>query len=144
MVALTDVREDRIALFSNLAGAETQSTFWDRVADDVDWTIEGTHPLAGRYHSKAEFLAASFARLRGVLVGGAKLEVQHVHVDGDTTIVELLSTSATNEGARFDNHYCWVCRFDDDLIVEVRAYLDSAMVAYTILRNEPQPGGGPR
>jgi len=27
--------------------------------------------------------------------------------------------------------------------VEVRAYLDSAMVAYTVLRNEPQPGGQP-
>jgi uncharacterized protein len=29
-----------------------------------------------------------------------------------------------------------VCRFDGDEIVEVRAYLDSMMVAYTILRNE--------
>jgi len=29
-----------------------------------------------------------------------------------------------------------VCRFDGDIIVEVRAYLDSMMVAYTILRNE--------
>ncbi len=31
---------------------------------------------------------------------------------------------------------CWVCRFEGDTIVEVRAYLDSIMVAYTILRNE--------
>jgi hypothetical protein len=29
-----------------------------------------------------------------------------------------------------------VCRFQDDRIVQVRAYLDSMMVAYTILRNE--------
>jgi uncharacterized protein len=29
-----------------------------------------------------------------------------------------------------------VCRFEDEVIVEVRAYLDSAMVAYTVLRNE--------
>jgi ketosteroid isomerase-like protein len=24
------------------------------MADDVDWTVEGTHPLAGRYRNKAE------------------------------------------------------------------------------------------
>jgi ketosteroid isomerase-like protein len=29
-----------------------------------------------------------------------------------------------------------VCRFDDEMIVEVRAYLDSAMVDYIIHRNE--------
>ena len=46
----------------------------------------------------------------------------------------------TNEAARFANNYCWVCRFDGDEIVEVRAYLDSMMVAYTILRNEIAAG----
>ena len=67
---MSDIREDRIALFANLARAETQPKFWDRVAENVDWTVEGTQPLAGRYHSKAEFLAATFTRLEGVLVGG--------------------------------------------------------------------------
>ena len=54
-------------------------------ADDVDWTVEGTHPLAGRYHNKQEFIDATFGRLAGVLVGGVRLEVQHLFVDGDTT-----------------------------------------------------------
>jgi ketosteroid isomerase-like protein len=97
---------------------------------------EGTHPLAGRYHSKAEFVEATFTRLAGVLPGGVKLEVTDLYVDGDTTIAELHSTSTTNEGADFANNYCWVCRFEGDMIVEVRAYLDSMMVAYTILHNE--------
>jgi hypothetical protein len=30
-------------------------------------------------------------RLHGVLVGGAKLKVRHIYVDGDTTIAELRS-----------------------------------------------------
>jgi uncharacterized protein len=30
---------------------------------------------------------------------------------------------------RFDNHYCWIVRFDGGTIVEVRAYLGSALVA---------------
>jgi ketosteroid isomerase-like protein len=77
-----------------------------------------------------------------VLDGGVKHTVEHLYVDGDTTVAELVSTSTTKEGAPFDNRYCWVCRFDGDMIAEVRAYLDSAMVGYTVLRNElsRQPG----
>jgi ketosteroid isomerase-like protein len=133
---MTTTRDDRIALFANLRDPASQQQFWDRVADDVDWTVEGTHPLAGRYHNKTQFLEATFTRLAGVLPDGVKLEVKHLHVDGDTTIAELHSTSTTNEGADFANTYCWVCRFDGDIIVEVRAYVDTMMVAYTILRNE--------
>lgn len=134
------VRDRRASLFETLQSAETQPQFWAHVADDVDWTIEGTHPLAGRYRNKDAFVDASFARLAGVLPGGAKLELKHLYVDGDTAIAELHSTSTTNEGAQFANNYCWVCRFKDDEIVEVRAYLDSMMVAYTILRNEVAAG----
>jgi len=32
----------------------------------------------------------------------------------------------------FNNEYCWVCRFDADRIVEVRTYLDSALVQKVI------------
>jgi ketosteroid isomerase-like protein len=115
---------------------DTHERFFDHVSDDVDWTVEGTHPLAGRYLSKQAFLDATFGRLAEVLSGGVHLEVEQVFVDGDTAIAELYSTSATNEGASFANRYCWVCRFGGDTIVTVRAYLDSTMVTYTMLRNE--------
>ena len=36
---------------------------------------------------------------------------------------------------RFDNHYCWVVRFDGETIIEVRAYLDSALVAELFRQN---------
>jgi uncharacterized protein len=50
-------------------------------------------------------------------------------VSGDWAVVELHSLATAKNGLRFDNRYCWVCRFEDDQIVEVRAYLDSALVA---------------
>ena len=37
--------------------------FFKYVSDDVDWTVEGTHPLAGHYRSKANFVAGTFAKL---------------------------------------------------------------------------------
>jgi uncharacterized protein len=103
--------------------------FFDQVADDVDWTVEGTHPLAGHYHSKAEFLSHTFEKLAKVLPQGTQLYVEHALVSGDCAVVELRSYATAKNGLRFDNRYCWVCRFVNGMVVEVRAYLDSAVVA---------------
>jgi uncharacterized protein len=109
--------------------------FFAHVADDVDWTVMGTHPLAGHYKSKADFTAATFAKLGKVLPGGAQLQVDDLFISGDVAIVELDSKATAKNGLRFDNHYCWVCYFKDDKIVRVRAYLDSAMVARLFAEN---------
>lgn len=109
--------------------------FFSHVADDVDWTVQGTHPLAGRYRSKQDFHAHTFARLNRILPGGTQRQVQAVFTDGDWAIVELRSHATAADGMRFDNRYCWVMRFAGDTIVEVRAYLDSALVQELIDRN---------
>jgi ketosteroid isomerase-like protein len=49
--------------------------------------------------------------------------------------MESLSTALN--GKPFDNRYCWIVRFSDRTIVEVRAYLDSALVQRLIDENEP-------
>jgi ketosteroid isomerase-like protein len=63
-----------------------------------------------------------------VLPGGVKLQIKHLDGDRDTAIAELHSMSMTKEGAQFANDYCWASRFQDDVIVDVPAYLDSMMV----------------
>ena len=49
-------------------------------------------------------------------------------MSGDWAVVELHSLATAKNGLRFDNRYGWVCRFSDEKIVAVRAYLDSALV----------------
>lgn len=115
-------------IFKHLESGDGKG-FFDNVSNDVDWIVEGTHPLAGHYHSKAEFLAHTFEKLEKVLPQGAELYVEHALVSGDWAVVELHSDATAKNGFRFDNRYCWVCRFVNGTIVEVRAYLDSAMVA---------------
>ena len=115
-------------IFQNLESGDGKG-FFDHVLGDVDWIVEGTHPLAGHYHSKTEFLAHTFEKLEKVLPKGAQLHTEHVLVSGDWAVVELHSLATAKNGMRFDNRYCWVCRFVNGTIVEVRAYLDSVMVA---------------
>ena len=114
------------------------AAFFEHVADDVDWTVMGTHPLAGHYLSKKAFREGTFAKLGQVLTGGAQLRVEHVIVKGNQAIVELRSLAMAKNGMRFDNYYCWVVYFRGEMIVRVRAYLDSAMVARLFEENSIQ------
>ena len=105
------------------------AAFFEHVADNVDWIVEGTHPLAGHYLSKRAFIEGTFAKLSRVLPNGAQLHVENLIVKDDEAVVELHSLATAKNGMRFDNRYCWVVYFRDGVIVRVRAYLDSAMVA---------------
>jgi uncharacterized protein len=102
--------------------------FFEHVADDVDWTVEGAHPLAGHYRSKQEFHAHTIARLNRILPGGTQRHVQSVFTDSDRAVVKRRSHATAVNGMRYDNRECWVMRFVGELIVEVRACLDSALV----------------
>jgi len=63
------------ALFAHLEQGDG-AAFFAEVAEDVDWTVMGTHPLAGHYHSKQEFLAGTFAKLHKVLPDGTQLSTR--------------------------------------------------------------------
>ena len=45
------------------------------------------------------------------------------------------SSNVCQASGKFDNRYCWVCRFAGGEIAQVRAYLDSALVARLFQEN---------
>lgn len=133
IMALT--HEDVATLFGHLAEHRPEQ-FFAAVADDVDWTVMGTHPLAGHYRSKDEFVSSTFTRLDPRFREPARFTVTNVLVDGDWAAVELRVDGTQMNGNPFHNGYCWLCQFDEGKIVTVRAYLDSALVADVIAANE--------
>jgi uncharacterized protein len=135
------ITADRVReIFKGLENGDG-AAFFDHVADDVDWTVMGTHPLAGHYLSKKAFIAGTFAKLGQVLPNGAQLHMEHLIVNDDQAVAELLSRATAKNGMRFDNRYCWVVSFRDGVIVRVRAYLDSALVARLFQENPIQETG---
>ena len=125
-----------LGFFENLSNGKTNA-FFDSVVDDVHWTVMGTHPLAGVYNSKADFLNHTFERLGKILKGGSVvMKLDHIYVSGDTAIVEMTSTSTALNGRPYPQKFCWVTRFIDGLILEVRAYLDSVLFQQVIDENE--------
>jgi ketosteroid isomerase-like protein len=71
----------------------------------------GTHPLAGHDHSKKAFREGTFAKLDKVLPQGARLELEHLLVQGDEAAVDLHSLATAKNGIRFENRCCWIVYF---------------------------------
>lgn len=82
------------SLFNSLTAGDA-STFYANVVDDVDWNVQGTHPLAGRYNNKTIFLINAVNRIAKIqdyskphvmevlnIVGGCDEEwsAQEIHV----------------------------------------------------------------
>src|ERR1700756_3024895 len=115
------------------------AAFFTHVADDVDWTVMGTHPLAGRYRSKADFIAGTFTKLGQVLPQGTQLHLEYLIVKGDQAVVELHSLATARNGMRFDNRYCWILFFEAGKIVRVRAYRRWSLNFSKRIRSPPSP-----
>jgi uncharacterized protein len=99
-------------LFENLSTGNGTALF-DNVADDVHWTVMGTHPLAGAYKSKEDFLENTVERLDKVLEGGVIMKVDHTFVSGNIAVVEMTSMStALNGNCSFWGNYNELCEVD--------------------------------
>ena len=79
------------------------SETFKHVRDDVDWTVQGTHPLAGRYTSLQDFQQATFGRLAKIMKDpGIRLKVKNVIGGGDQawSNVELYAEAECLNGMR--------------------------------------------
>ncbi|HXH55508.1 MAG TPA: ketosteroid isomerase [Gammaproteobacteria bacterium] len=123
-----------VADFFNNLEIGQQDKFFSQVSPNVLWQVMGTHPLAGIYRTKQEFIEHTFTRLHKMLNGGPILKVNNIFIveEEPVAIVEMLQLSSSIYGNPFNNTYCWIVKFQDSMIIEVRAYLDSALVQQLI------------
>lgn len=162
-------------IFNNLSEGNSKA-FFAQVAPDVDWTLMGTHPLAGVYHNRTIFLADAVMRLDNTIVNGTgTLDLVHIVGGGDEewsanelhalgvckngehslpypssspTCLSFMDLARAFEpkymaltsfmiGLKYDNRFNWVTRWNTEgIIVEVRAWVDSALIYKAITENE--------
>lgn len=83
-------------------------------------------PIAGHYHSKAEFQEGTQA-LSLTWASPLKLQIENIICDGRQAAVEMKAVDTKcKSGLVFSNEYTWVCEFNDqNKIVKIRAYMDT-------------------
>lgn len=93
-------RDEITSIFKHMETGEYDSTF-ARVRPNVDWTVMGTHPLAGHYTSLKDFQQATFARLGKIMKDpGIRLMVRNVIGGGEQewATVELVAKAECKNG----------------------------------------------
>ena len=86
------------------------TAFFEHVADDVHWTLMGTHPLAGQYHNRTIIITDAIERLANTLrpEPAATLNLTQVIGGGDSewSVQELHGYGIAKNG-RFNKRLLW-------------------------------------
>lgn len=117
--------------------------FIDAWADDISWTLIGSTKWSGTYHGKRAVLQELMGPLFTNFADRYTNTAQCMIADGDYVVVECRGRVATKSGQPYNNTYCWVCRFADGKVKEVREYLDTELVT-AALRHPSESDGQSR
>lgn len=100
----------------------------------LEWTVQSKSILGGTYTSRDDFRTKTFGRL-GKIMDPARPVWPKVHnivgggPDEEWAVVEMTNESSTKTGLEYNNTFAWATRWDTEgKIVQVRAYLDTALV----------------
>ncbi|WP_053238439.1 nuclear transport factor 2 family protein [Sandaracinus amylolyticus] len=102
--------------------------FFAMMSDDCRWTISGTSRFSRSFATKPVILEQLIAPLRSRIEGAMRIAASRVIADGELVVVEARGDNVTKKGARYDNQYCFVMRFEGERVAEITEYVDTALV----------------
>lgn len=126
---MTTANENRLHMERIMkALAEGDRTpFADAMSEDFAWIFAGDGVWSGAYRGKdcvrKELIAPLFAQFEP----GYRSRAVRFVAEGDLVVVECRGSAKTKRGDRYDNAYCYVCRFADGKLVELMEYMDTAL-----------------
>jgi ketosteroid isomerase-like protein len=104
--------------------ANKTGSFFDLLADDVQWTIMGSTPLSKTYSNKKQFLDEVIDPLNQRLSVKIVPQIRHLYADGDMVIAIWDGTAVAIDGKPYNATYEWNMEVKNGKIVTVIAFLD--------------------
>jgi len=131
-----DCKRTMQMIFAELAKGNGQP-FIDAMREDFAWRISGQGPWARTWQDRdtvrTKLFRPLFAQFATRYLNTATCFV----AEGNTVVVECKGNVATTRGDRYDNDYCYVCRFaEDGRLIALTEYMDSALAERVL---EPPP-----
>jgi hypothetical protein len=104
--------------------ANGTGSFFDLLADDLQWTITGSTPLSKTYTSKKQFMDEVINPLNERLSKTIIPKVTALYADGDVIIALWEGTATAKDGKPYNATYSWNMQVKNSKITHVIAFLD--------------------
>ena len=127
IVASAEASNEEIVRAAFARWADGGTGFFDELlAPDVVWTIKGSGPSAGVFHSRQAFLDKAVAPFAARLSSPVHPTVHTIWSKGDQVAVHWDGEAMARDGEPYQNSYVWIFRMRDGKAAEALAYLDLA------------------
>jgi len=113
--------------FAGLSRADA-TAFLDAMADDFTWSVEGSSPWSRRYEGKAAVQDELIRPLFANFATPYRNFADEIIAEGDRVVVLARGEVKTVRGDAYNNSYCFVIQMHGGKMVELREYLDTALV----------------
>ena len=109
----------------------TREPLFDAMAEDMTWRWMGTDQWSRTFEGKAAVVNELFGAVTDTLTPTFSVVVHRFIAEGEYVVVEHSGRNTTPDGRRYDNNYCWVCRFVEGQLREIHEYMDTRLVTET-------------
>lgn len=101
---------------------------YELMADDFAWVIEGQTRFSRRFEGKDKVKRQLLDPLFDAFATPYRFEIEEIIGEGDRVVVLGRGQVKTKWGKAYNNSYCFVIRMADGRMVQLREYLDTALV----------------
>lgn len=123
---MNDIDNKTVAesFFKALGGEDSPLNY---LAQDVKWTLIGTHRFAG-VHSGKQAIERNLLQPIGEVIVKNCFTISNMIAEGNHVVVEGRGLAETSTGERYDNTYCVVLTVQEGLIQSLHEYMDTELV----------------
>lgn len=101
------------------------ASFFDLLADDVNWEISGRSPVSGTYKSKQAFMERAVAPILEKLKEPLKPKLISLTADDRFIWLHFKAQAKTKTNAIYENTYIWKLQLSGSKIIHAFAFLDT-------------------
>ena len=124
----TDTNKQLVRTAFEALGNSDARPLYDLMRDDFAWIIEGQSRFSRRYEGKETVKRDLLTPLFEAFATPYRFTIDEIIAEGDRVVVLGRGAVQTKTGKDYNNSYCFVLRLEDGKLVELREYLDTALV----------------
>lgn len=112
-------------------------TVFDLLAPDAVWTVAGSSPVSGVYHTKTDLMEQAVRPITARLATPIAPTVRSIIAEDDVVVVLWSGAATALDRKPYNNTYLWHLTFEGGIITRVTAFLDTYVLNDLMVRVKP-------